>query len=111
VVLPNPRLNQATINQLFFAKRKRKSGSKTDGAGKVERTSFASDPIIEALLKSDSREWKSKEKRMVKNAMTDTSDDNVPWAKVKLRHIEVKPDKEKTEHVEDPAATAPTELS
>lgn len=50
----------------IFAKRKRK-GSLQDATTPVkERTSFASDPMVEELLAKDPSTWNSKEKRMVK---------------------------------------------
>jgi len=52
----------------IFAKRKRKAASA--GAkvlpAKKERSTFASDPIVEELLKKDPKEWNSKERRMIK---------------------------------------------
>jgi hypothetical protein len=50
----------------IFAKRKRKEASKDATAALTERTSFASDPIVEELLTKDPSKWNSKEKRMVK---------------------------------------------
>lgn len=50
----------------IFAKRKRKDSTKGGNDSQGERTSFASDPIVEELLKKDPSEWNSKEKRMVK---------------------------------------------
>lgn len=47
----------------IFAKRKRKTGSSTT---RKERDSFASDPVVEDLLKKDPKEWNSKERRMIK---------------------------------------------
>ena len=52
----------------IFGKRKRKSAS-TDEADKSAtepRTSFASDPVVEDLLKMDPSQWNSKQKRMIK---------------------------------------------
>ncbi len=51
----------------IFAKRKRKAAP----AGTVvppfkERSDFASDPVVEALLKTDPKEWNSKQRRMIK---------------------------------------------
>eukprot|EP00980_Cylindrotheca_fusiformis_P006601 scaffold1390_cov138-Cylindrotheca_fusiformis.AAC.4 len=50
----------------IFAKRKRKESSEGTTRSPKERTSFASDPIVEDLLRRDPSSWNSKEKRMVK---------------------------------------------
>lgn len=49
----------------IFAKRKRTSSDGAKSSAEQDRTTFASDPIVEELLKKDQSEWNSKEKRMV----------------------------------------------
>ena len=48
----------------IFAKRKRKSSTPAKEA--EPRSTFASDPVVEELLKKDPSEWNAKERRMVK---------------------------------------------
>lgn len=50
----------------IFGKRKKKDPSAAKAATPVARTSFASDPVVEELLKKDPSEWNAKQKRMVK---------------------------------------------
>jgi hypothetical protein len=53
----------------IFAKRKRTSAAGAAGASSTpnkNRDSFASDPLVEELLKKDPKEWNSKERRMIK---------------------------------------------
>lgn len=47
----------------IFAKRTKKAAS---AAAPKERTSFASDPLVEELLTKDPKEWNAKQRRMVK---------------------------------------------
>lgn len=51
----------------IFAKRKKKAASAgANPQTTPERSTFASDPIVEELLKKDPKEWNSKERRMIK---------------------------------------------
>lgn len=50
----------------LFAKRKKKTTSSEGTPTKESRSSFASDPVVEELLKKDPSEWNSKQRRMIK---------------------------------------------
>lgn len=79
----------------IFAKRKRTNVSAVESpapAPQPLRDSFASDPVVEELLKKDPKEWNSKERRMIKRYQ-DRKVESEPTASL--------PSDQKADHLEE----------